>query len=137
MKNVVILIVSFVLFSAKIFAQEMQIPGMCKPELDSVMLQEVSIQNAVEWSESKPLTVVCDDGKSYVLHRFNISIFTIKPLQTIEYGTGEEGGIPILARNAIMKAKASDTVILKNAVYIDENNQEQKLPVISFQLKQE
>src|SRR5439155_549260 len=79
--------------------------------------------------------VKCDDGKIYVLHRFNISIFTRKPLQTIEYGTGEEGGIPILAENAIKRAKAGDTVILKNAVYFDANKAEQKLPVISFQLK--
>ncbi|MEO5571993.1 MAG: hypothetical protein ABIT08_06200 [Bacteroidia bacterium] len=136
MKTSISLTVAFcLLFSAKTFSQEIKIPGMCMPLLDTAMLQEVKIDSAVKWSESKPLKVKCDDGKSYILHRFNISIFTKKPLQTIEYGTGEEGGIPILAENAIKKAKAGDTVILKNAVYIDENKTEQKLPVISFKLQ--
>jgi|SRR6185436_18763338 len=121
--------------SINTFSQEMKIPNLCKPQLDTAMIQEATMEDAVKWSESKPLKVGCDDGKVYILHRFNISIFTKKPLQTIEYGTGEEGGIPILARNAIMRAKAGDTVILKNAVYMDENKKEQKLPVISFQLK--
>lgn len=108
---------------------------MCKPQMDSMMMKEVTIDAAIKWSEAKPLRVGCDDGEIYILHRFDISVFTLNPLQAQEYGTGEEGGIPILARNAIMKAKAGDTVILKNAVYIDSNAKEQKLPVISFQLK--
>jgi hypothetical protein len=123
------------LFSAKGFSQELNIPNMCKPLLDTAMMQDVLIDEAIKWSESKPLTVKCDNGKSYVLHRFNVSIFTKKPLQTIEYGTGEEGGIPILARNAIMRAKPGDTVIFKNVIYIDENAEEQQLPVISFKLQ--
>jgi hypothetical protein len=125
----------FIFLSTKTFSQELKIPGLCKPQLDTAMMQEASMEEAIKWSESKPLKVGCDDGKVYILHRFNISIFTKKPLQTIEYGTGEEGGIPILAQNAIKKAKAGDTVILKNAVYTDSNAKEQKLPVISFQLK--
>ena len=110
-------------------------PKLCKPQIDTVMMKEVTVEDAVKWSESKPLRVGCDDGKIYVLHRFNISVFMLNPLQTIEYGTGEEGGIPILARNAIMRAKAGDTVILKNAVYLDAQKQEKKLPVISFKMK--
>src|ERR1041384_5530939 len=134
-KKIWISILASLLFYVKTFSQEIKIPNMCKPLLDTAELAEVKLEDAVKWSESKPLKVKCDDGKSYVLHRFNISIFTKKPLQTIEYGTGEEGGIPILARNAIMRAKTGDTVILKNAVYTDENAKEQKLPVISFKLE--
>jgi hypothetical protein len=135
MKSPLILLMTLILVSGKSFSQDIKIPNMCKPLLDTAMIQEVTKEDAVKWSETKPLTVKCDDGKSYVLNRFNISIFTKKPLQTIEYGTGEEGGIPILARNAIMRAKPGDTVILKNSVYLDEKKAEQKLPVISFQLK--
>src|SRR5438309_1244278 len=135
MKNTIWLILICLLFTTKTFSQEIKIPGLCNPQLDTVTLKETTMVDAVNWSESKPLMVKCDDGKVYALHRFNISIFTRKPLQTIEYGTGEEGGIPILAENAIKRAKAGDTVILKNAIYLDANKAEQKLPVISFQLK--
>jgi hypothetical protein len=138
MKARILILVSVLLmfiFSIEASSQEVKIPGLCKPQLDTAMMQEATMEDAIKWSESKPLKVGCDDGKVYILHRFNISIFTKKPLQTIEYGTGEEGGIPILAQNAIKKAKAGDTVILKNAVYTDGNKAEQKLPVISFQLK--
>ena len=122
-------------FYVSSFSQELKIPTTCKPQLDTAMMAEATMEDAVKWSETKPLKVKCDDGKVYILHRFNISIFTKKPLQTIEYGTGEEGGIPILAQNAIKRAKAGDTVILKNVVYTDSTKTEQKLPVISFQLK--
>jgi hypothetical protein len=135
MKKLLISLTVLCIVSVNVFSQELNIPNMCKPLLDTAMMQDVLIDDAIKWSESKPLKVKCDDGKSYVLHRFNVSIFTKKPLQTIEYGTGEEGGIPILARNAIMRAKAGDTVIFKNVIYIDENAQEQKLPVISFKLE--
>ncbi|HKR04663.1 MAG TPA: hypothetical protein VJY62_08490 [Bacteroidia bacterium] len=135
MRTILLMEFLLVIFSLHGFAQEVKIPGLCKPQLDTAMVQETTMEEAIKWSESKPLKVGCDDGKVYILHRFNISIFTKKPLQTIEYGTGEEGGIPILAQNAIKKAKAGDTVILKNAVYTDSSKAEQKLPVISFQLK--
>lgn len=126
--------ISLLFFSLKNFSQEIKMPKMCKPQLDSVMLREVMLADAIKWSETKPLQVGCDEGNVFVLYRFDISIFTLKPMQTIEYGTGEKGGIPILAQNAIKRAKAGDTVILKNAVYIDANGKEQKLPVISFKM---
>ncbi len=132
--NRILVLISVIAFCSQAgFSQDVKAIKMCKPYQDST-ITEIKIENVIKWSESKPLRVGCDDGKVYILHRFDISVFTLNPLQTREYGTGEEGGIPILARNAIMKAGKGDTVILKNAVYLDEQKQEHKLPVISFKL---
>jgi hypothetical protein len=135
MKTILLIIPAVIIFSINVHAQALKVPDLCQPQIDTAMVHETTMEEAVKWSQTKPLKVRCDDGKVYILHRFNISIFTKKPLQTIEYGTGEEGGIPILAENAIKRAKTGDTVIIKNAVYLDNNKAEQKLPVISFQLK--
>ncbi len=116
------------------FSQESKTAETCKPYLDS-MRTEMTIEDALKWADSAPIRVSCDDGKIYTLLKFDISIFTKKPLQTREFGTGEKGGIPILAYKAIENGKPGDTVILKNTVYLDAERKEQKLPVISFVLK--
>lgn len=136
MKNKIILIALVFLFiSTKNFAQEIKSTGMCKPQLDTVMLKEVKIEDAIKWSENIPIKVGCEDGKVYILHSYDFTFLTLNPFQNREYGIGDDKGIPLLAQNALKKSKPGDTVILKNVTYLDENAKEKKLPVISFQLK--
>lgn len=122
------------LFTYSIFAQEQKKdePGTCRP--DSLINEELSTEDVLKWAEAVPLKVYCENGKYYILNFFEISIFTLNPLQSTEYGVGEKG-VPLYAQMAIKKMKPGDTLILKNANYLDENQKEQKLPFISFSVK--
>ncbi len=110
------------------------VPDACRPWMDSVQTT-MTVADLGAWADKSPVKVSCDDGMVYTLHRFDISVFTRNPLQTKGYGTGEEGGIPILARRAIDKCSTGDAFIMKNAVYLDANGAEQRLPVISIQVE--
>lgn len=116
------------------FAQEVKLPGMCKPFLDS-MITEITVDIAVKWAETAPIKVACDDGRQYKLHYYEFNIFTMNPMQNREFGIGDEKGIPLLALNALKKLKTKDTVILKNVKYLDAAGKEQKLTAVSFQIQ--
>ena len=107
----------------------------CHIPSDSTVLLKVSLEEAMAWSDSVPLTVICDDMKTYKLHNFDFTIMTLKPFESKEFGTGN-GGIPILAKRSIASMQPRDAIIIKNATYLDENRQELPLPIITFSIRE-
>ena len=116
------------------YAQTVKVPSSCKVYLENKMIADVTIEDALRWTELTPPQVQCDDGKVYNLESFQISYLTLKPFMSQEFGIGE-GGFPIKAREAIKNGKPGDTIILKEVSYTDAAGAKQKLPVISIKLK--
>jgi len=102
--------------------------------LDGAVVEDITVESALNWCDLVPPTVLCTDGKVYMLESFQISVFTLKPLQNRDFGIGERG-VPIMARNAIAKGLPGDAIVLKEVKYKDENGNLNELPVISFKLK--
>lgn len=107
----------------------------CHLPADSSISMKLTLEQAKTWADSLPLQIICDDLKGYHLYSFNFTMITMNPFQTKEFGTGN-GGIPILARKAINTMQPKDAIILKNATYKDDKGVEQKLPIISFSIKE-
>lgn len=99
----------------------------CRLPTDSSASSKVLLSIAKDWVDALPLTVLCNDGQKYTLNQFQVSIITMKPLQTKEYGLAN-GGFPILARKAIDQMKQGDTVFLKEVTGKDMKGNETKLP---------
>lgn len=133
-KQLVLLLVSFLLIQDVTHAQQDDGRMSCKLLLDSSWTV-VTPMAAVRWAENPPLTLVCDQGARMKLHSFEFSIFTRKPLQSREFGSGDERGIPLLGLNALKNAKPGDTMILKNIIVVNEAGIQFKLPVQSFKLE--
>jgi hypothetical protein len=107
----------------------------CNPPADSNNTHEIAIADVLKWAPTQPLEVTCDGKTTVELYQFQIQIISKDPLQTIDYGTGE-AGIPILAINALKRAKPGDTVFLKNVTFKERTSREVlKLPNIVFTLK--
>lgn len=107
---------------------------MCTIPTDSTASTKVSLADAQAWADEAPLKVVCNDGNVYSLNQFTISIISLKPLQTTEYGLANNG-IPILARKAIDTMKPGDTIFLKGVSGKDKSGKELKLPNVVFVIK--
>ena len=119
---------------SEINAQESKTPASCKVYLNDKVVNDVTIAEALAWTELTPPTVQCDDGKIYKLETFQINYLTLKPFMNKDFGIGE-GGFPILARDAIKNGNVGDTVILKEVTYTDEKGNKNTLPIISIKLK--
>lgn len=107
---------------------------MCTIPSDSTASTKIPLPDAQVWADETPLKVVCNDGNVYTLTQFNISIISLKPLQTTDYGLANNG-IPILARKAIDTMKPGDTVFLKGVTGKDKSGKELKLPNVVFVIK--
>ena len=106
-------------------------PTKCSLLIGDTAKTKVTVTEALAWCDSLPLMVKGDNKVKYKLKSFGIMVIQKEPFLNQDYGIGE-GGIPILARRAIEKLKEGDSVFLKNALYVDEQNQDQKLPNIVF-----
>ncbi|MEO8149149.1 MAG: hypothetical protein ABI723_16000 [Bacteroidia bacterium] len=106
-------------------------PTKCQLLIGDVAKSKVTVNEALAWCDSLPLYVKGDNGVKYKLKSFGINVIQKDPFLSQDYGIGE-GGMPILARRAIEKLKEGDSVFLKNALYVDAQNQDQKLPNIVF-----
>ena len=95
--------------------------------VDKVAKGKLTIDEAKMWADSLPVLVKGDNGKIYKLHSFEIAIIQKEPYLMKEFGIGMDG-FPILARRAIDNMKTGDSIFLKNVMYTDEKNQDQKLP---------
>jgi len=114
----------------KVFAYK-----VCNPPVDVDNTHEISVADAIKWAESQPLEVLCDGKTTIELYQFQIQLITMDPLSTVDYGIGE-GGVPLLALNALKKAKAGDTVFLKNVTFKERSSREiLNAPNIVFKLK--
>ena len=131
MKNFIFLMFLFTTVSA--YAQEAKLPSGCKMYLDEAIVAEISKDAAVKWCELSPPEVKCADGVVYRLETFKISFLTLSPFQNQDFGIGQQG-FPIRARQAVAGAKSGDTIILKEATYLDANGNSQKLPTLSFKI---
>ena len=128
------LLVFLLLSGVTAYAQTVKVPSSCKVYLENKMVADVSLEDALKWSEVSPPQVQCDDGKVYNLESFHISYLTLKPFMKKDFGIGE-GGFPIMAREAIKKGQAGDTIVLENVTYTDAAGAKQNLPVISVKIK--
>jgi len=115
-------------------AQTAKTPSSCKMFLDSKVLTEITMEDALNWCELTPPTVQCDDGVVYFLETFQVNFFTLKPLMNQEFGIGE-GGMPIKAKEAISKGNSGDAIVLKEVNAIDGKGNKVLMPVISLKLK--
>ena len=135
MKKILLIVVVIISGSlSQLNAQEAKAPASCKVYMNDKVINDVTIADALSWTELSPLTVQCDDGKIYKLETFQINYLTLKPFMNKDFGIGE-GGFPILAREAIKNGNVGDTVILKEVTYIDEKGNKNTLPIISIKLK--
>ncbi len=137
MKNFlkVILLTSVIAISAlSAKAQDDKAPASCKMYMEEKTVTDITVEDAVKWCELTPPTVICDDGKIYKLETFSITYLQLNPFMSQDFGIGE-GGFPIMARRAVAKGKAGDTIILKDATYTDATGTKNTLPVISLKLK--
>lgn len=100
---------------------------ICHLPSDSGSSSKVVLNIVQEWVDFLPLQVVCNDGQKYSLSQFQVSIITMKPLLTKDYGVAN-GGFPILARKAIDQMKQGDTIFLKDVLGKDAKGNETKLP---------
>ncbi len=108
---------------------------ICSPPPDSGNTRQVALEDAIAWFKTDPIEVMCDGKVAVELYQFNIQIITKEPLSTKDFGLGQ-GGMPILAVNAIKAAKPGDTVFLKNVTYKDRTTREVlKAPNIVFTIK--
>ena len=107
----------------------------CHLPCDTLNSSKITLEQALAWADSVPLTVVDDKGKKYLLQNFVFSTITMSPFQTKEFGTGN-GGIPILARKAMKDLKPKDTVFLKDVTYLNDKKEEQPLSNIVFSIKE-
>jgi hypothetical protein len=133
-KILIILVVMLAGYLPELSAQESKAPASCKVYLNDKVISDVTIADALAWTELTPPTVQCDDGKIYKLETFQINYLTLKPFMNKDFGIGE-GGFPILARDAIKNGNVGDTVILKEVTYTDEKGNKNTLPIISIKLK--
>src|SRR6187397_1765873 len=108
-------------------AQTVKVPTSCKMYLDNKMIVDVTVENAISWSELSPPTVQCDDGKIYKLESFNVSYLTLKPFLSQEFGVGE-CGFPYKARAAIKNGKPTDTIIMKDVTCTNAEGVKDTLP---------
>jgi hypothetical protein len=130
-----VLVITVSLFTTVAVAQKKTAaPTSCKIILDGKAITDVTLENAVAWCELTPPAVQCDDGKTYQLNSFQVNFFTLKPLQNREFGIGE-GGIPILAREAIAKGMPGDAIVLKEVKALAVDGNVVDLPVISIKIK--
>ena len=137
MKNYLTLIATVLAttFSATFtYAQTAKAASSCKMYLDNKMIAEPTLEEGLRWCELTPPTVQCDDGKVYLLQSFQISYLTLKPFLSKDFGIGE-GGIPIMAKQAVKNGKPGDTLILKEVMYTDSTGTKNSLPVISLKFK--
>ena len=121
------------IFSASLAAGQDKLPSGCKMFLDGNEVIQISKEAAVKWCETSPPEVKCADGQVYKLESFKISFLTLSPFMNQDFGVGEKG-FPIRARQAIAGAKTGDTIILKEATYLDAQGNVQKLPTLSFKI---
>lgn len=108
---------------------------ICHVPSDSSSSSKITLEDAKFWSDSLPLTVICNDGKPYTLSQFIFTTIIMNPLQTKEYGLANNG-IPILAKKAINQLKVGDTIFLKEVIGKDASGNEIKLPNIVFVIKE-
>jgi hypothetical protein len=99
----------------------------CHLPSDSSSSSKIVLTAAQEWVDLLPLQVVCNDGQKYTLSQFQVTMITMKPLQTKDYGLAN-GGFPILARKALDQMKQGDTIFLKEVSGKDAKGNETKLP---------
>ena len=110
-------------------------PIRCHLPCDTPNSSKVTLSQALAWADSVPLKVIDEKGKSFKLHHFNFSIINMSPMETKEYGIGNDG-IPILARKAMDNLKPKDAVFLKDVTYLNESNEEKPLANIVFSIKE-
>lgn len=109
-------------------------PASCKPVVDGVAVDSLSLELLSKWCEGTPLVVQCDDGKKYTLNSFKVNFFTLKPLMNKEFGIGE-GGIPYKAREAVSKGMVGDALVLKEVTATGPAGESISMPVLSFKIK--
>jgi hypothetical protein len=133
--NIAISIISVLLFcSLNISAQSSSKLSSCQVYLEGQAVSDVSLEVALKWIEETPPLVQCNDGKTYALETFQVSFFTLKPLQNREFGIGQ-GGFPLRAREAIAGGHPGDAIVLKEAISISQKGDTIQMPVISIKLK--
>jgi hypothetical protein len=133
-KNIALVVVVMLFMSSASFAQKAKAPSACKMYLEGKVVEEISVEDALKWCDLTPPTIKCDDGKVYFLQTFMVNFFTMKPLQNKDFGIGE-GGIPIMARNAIAKGMSGDAIVLKEVSAVDSEGNKVAFQVISLKLK--
>ena len=130
-------------FQIESFAQtKKQTPVKPQPKLirchlpcDTLNSSKITLEKALAWADSLPLTVVDEKGRKYYLQNFAFTTIIMNPFQTKEYGTGN-GGIPILARRAMSELKPKDTVFLKDVTYLNDKKEEVPMSNIVFSIKE-
>lgn len=108
----------------------------CHIPNDSSASSKLFLPQAQEWADQLPLQVVCNNGQKYSLNQFQVTIITMNPLQSKEYGLAN-GGFPIMARRAIDAMKPGDSIFLKDVMSKDSKGSEIKLPNLVLSIKEQ
>ncbi len=106
----------------------------CHLNVDKDGSNKVTIEDAKAWADFTPLQVIGNDKKLYSLQQFTLTMITMNPLQTQEFGIGN-AGIPFLARKAMDSMKPGDTVFLKEVTAKNDAGVEMPVSNIVFTIK--
>lgn len=108
-------------------------PTKCMIWINDAAKNKVNVTEALAWCDSLPLIVKGDNGVKYKLKSFGVMVIQKEPFLSQDFGIAE-GGMPLLARRAIERGKEGDSVFMKDVIYVDEKNQDQKLPNVVFSI---
>lgn len=111
---------------------------MAKPVLlkchilgDTANTGKISIPAITAWFDKTPLEVADAAGKVYTITQYNLTMITMSPLQTRDFGVASDV-VPLLAKKALAAIKPGDTIFLKEISAKDSAGQEIKLANIIF-----
>ncbi len=108
----------------------------CHVPADSANNNSLALQDIKDWADSKTLIVRCTGGKMYTLTKFTISIIKQNPMQTLDFGIGNNG-IPLMARKAIDQMGPMDTILMREVAAKDDTGKDCKLSTIVFKVATE
>lgn len=140
MKNLKVLIILASILSGYGLAYgqksiEKPVVKKCHVPADSTLSNKLTLAEIQAWADKLPLEVICEDSSSFRLSQFNFTIINMNPMQTKEYGTGNDG-IPIMARKAIDKLSTGDTILMREVKGKDDAGNIIPLPNIVLSVKE-
>jgi hypothetical protein len=137
-----LLVILVLLASTNAFSQQKKTPPPtptvknCHVPADTANTNTLALQDIKDWADSKSLVVRCTGGKTYTLTQFTISIIKQNPMQTLDFGIGNNG-IPLMARKAIDQMGPMDTILMREVNAKDDTGKDCKLSTIVFKVAAE
>lgn len=109
--------------------------GKCRCHADDMDLSKYTTENVMKWLAAFPLTVKCENKKIYKINYFELTTFTMNPMQQKTYGLGDDKDLPLLGKRILTTLKPGDSIILKQVKALDDKKAVNELPSVSIRLE--